>query len=75
MALNLKDQGFDKTINWDVFMQGIKDKLEGKKSLFPEDSIQSFMTTYNPDHAEKVKKLNAEEGKKFLEENKKKVRC
>ncbi|TWP28809.1 FKBP-type peptidyl-prolyl cis-trans isomerase [Apibacter muscae] len=72
MAQNLKAQGFDKTINWDVFMQGIKDKLEGKKSLFPEDSIQSFMTTYIPDHAEKVKKSNAEEGKKFLEENKKK---
>ncbi|TWP28806.1 hypothetical protein ETU08_05120 [Apibacter muscae] len=30
------------------------------------------MTTYIPDHAEKVKKSNAEEVKKFLEENKKK---
>ncbi|WP_185145285.1 FKBP-type peptidyl-prolyl cis-trans isomerase N-terminal domain-containing protein [Apibacter muscae] len=54
------------------FYSRIQRQTRRKKSLFPEDLIKSFMTTYIPDHAEKVKKSNAEEVKKFLEENKKK---
>ena len=72
LAQNFKPQGFDKDLDLNIVMQAMKDKFENKTLLFPEDSVQSFMTAYVPKHLEKVAKRNGEESKKFLEDNKKK---
>ncbi|PQL91149.1 FKBP-type peptidyl-prolyl cis-trans isomerase [Apibacter adventoris] len=72
LAQSFKPQGLDKDINLDIVKQAMQDKFENKKLLFPEDSIQSFMTAYIPKHLEKTAKRNTEESKKFLDENKKK---
>lgn len=72
LAQSFKPQGLDKDINLDIVKQAMQDKFENKKLLFPEDSIQSFLAAYMPKHIEKVSKRNAEESKKFLDENKKK---
>ncbi len=71
LAKNFQSQGFDQDIDMDLVAQGIKDKLQNKELLFPEDSVYSFMETYVPEHREKVGKRNAEESKNFLKENKK----
>lgn len=73
IADNFKKSDLDKNIDIDIVKQAISDKLNNKKLLFPEDSIQSFMQTYMPKLQEKIAKKNAEEGKKFLEDNKKKA--
>ncbi|MDR1877471.1 MAG: FKBP-type peptidyl-prolyl cis-trans isomerase [Flavobacteriaceae bacterium] len=73
LARNFKVQGFDKDLDVDIIKQAMKDKFENKELLFSEDSIQSFMADYVPKHLEKVAKRNAEESKKFLEDNKKKT--
>ncbi|MDR2122311.1 MAG: FKBP-type peptidyl-prolyl cis-trans isomerase [Flavobacteriaceae bacterium] len=72
MASNFKPQGFDKDLDINILKQAMLDKFENKELLFSEDSIQSFLSEYVPKHLEKVAKRNAEESKKFLEENKKK---
>src|SRR5207244_10685698 len=61
-------------INADALVAGIKDAIAGKPQLTP-DQIKETMTAFEKDMEQKQKTAadkNASEGKKFLEENKKK---
>ena len=61
-------------VNPDMVAAGIKDAIAGKPQL-TQDQIKEVMTTFEKDMEQKQKAAadkNASEGKKFLEENKKK---
>ncbi|MGH8094455.1 MAG: FKBP-type peptidyl-prolyl cis-trans isomerase [Chthoniobacterales bacterium] len=73
----LKRQLID--VNEDLLSAGIKDGLSGNKPLLTEDQVKEVMGTFQKDMMEKqatarkaAGEKNAAEGKKFLEENKKK---
>ena len=65
--------------NPDILMKGLKDGLSGAKPLLSEDQVKEVMTALQKEMMDKQAQANKEagekneaEGKKFLEENKKK---
>ncbi|HEY4282154.1 MAG TPA: FKBP-type peptidyl-prolyl cis-trans isomerase [Chthoniobacterales bacterium] len=70
---NFKKQGVD--LNPDALIAGVKDALSGKKPALSETEAREVMTTWSKELQDKQKAMadkNADEGKKFLEDNKKK---
>ena len=74
---NFKNQGAD--LNLEIVLQGMKDAVEGKKTLMTDQEIQetmmSFSTQMRAKAQEKQKEAgekNRKEGEAFLAENKKK---
>jgi FKBP-type peptidyl-prolyl cis-trans isomerase FklB len=70
---NFKKQNVD--LNPDALLAGVKDALSGKKPALSEAEAREVMTTWSKELGEKQKAMaekNEAEGKKFLEENKKK---
>ncbi len=65
---DFKSSQLDRNIKVDWMSRGIKDKLENKELLFPEDSFASFMKSYN----KKLSEKRIEENKKIFAENRKK---
>ncbi|WP_128331649.1 FKBP-type peptidyl-prolyl cis-trans isomerase [Apibacter sp. HY039] len=70
LAAEFIPKGLDKDINLNILIRAMRDKFNNKKLLFSEDSIQSFMANYLPEHLKKIGEINAENSKKFLELNK-----
>lgn len=78
MANNLKKSAIDE-INYDLFMQGMKDRYEENDLKLSDEEIKSFLQSFSMKLRDKQAKMreekankNLEDGKKFLEENKKK---
>ena len=70
---NFKKQNVE--LNPDALLAGVKDALSGKKPALSETEVREVMTTWSKDLGEKQKAMadkNAADGKKFLEDNKKK---
>ena len=68
-----------KDIDFDIFLRGLKDSLEGRKPLLTQEQTaevrKEFMTKMQAERAQKTKELgekNQKEGEAFLAENKKK---
>ena len=77
IGTTLKRQLID--VNESLLDQGIKDGLSGGKPLLTDEQVKEVMSTFQKDMMAKqaaarkaTGEKNAEEGKKFLEENKKK---
>jgi len=73
IGMNFKKQNVE--LNPDALMAGLKDAMSGKKPALSEAEAREVMNTWSKDLAEKQKAMadkNAADGKKFLEENKKK---
>ena len=75
---NLKRSAIDE-LNYDLFTQGMKDALEENELKISEEEIQKFLRNYSTKLREKQTKMreerltkNLEEGRAFLDENKKK---
>ena len=73
--LNSQDAGLD----YDAYLKGFKDGLDGKTGLLDENARKEAIMAHRKHMMEQMKakreidlKKNAEEGQKFLEENKKK---
>lgn len=63
----LKQNNLEGIVDEKIIVQGLMDKLYDKKTLFPEDSINGFMTKYLTAVQDKVKNKNLEEGTRYLE--------
>jgi len=72
IAQGIKQQGLGDSINVDALSQAISDVLKNKKPLIKAEESQSIIQAYFADQQAKVGGKSTEEGKKFLEENKKK---
>jgi FKBP-type peptidyl-prolyl cis-trans isomerase FklB len=73
IGMNFKKQNVD--LNPDALLAGVKDAVGGKKPALSETEVREVMNTWSKELAEKQKTMadkNAADGKKFLEENKKK---
>jgi FKBP-type peptidyl-prolyl cis-trans isomerase FklB len=73
IGMNFKKQNVE--LNPDALLAGIKDAMSGNKPLLTETEAREVMTTWSKELGEKQKAMadkNAAEGKKFLEDNKKK---
>lgn len=71
-AQNIKQQPFD--LDTDSFVQAIKDSLNGEKLKLSVDEIRQILVAYQQEQLklqEQIASKNKQEGKKFLEENKK----
>jgi FKBP-type peptidyl-prolyl cis-trans isomerase FklB len=74
---NFKTQGAD--LNLEIVLQGMKDAVEGKKTLMTDQEIQETMMSFSSQMRAKVQEKqkeagekNRKEGEAFLAENKKK---
>ncbi|HZF02254.1 MAG TPA: FKBP-type peptidyl-prolyl cis-trans isomerase [Methylomirabilota bacterium] len=74
---NLQQQGVD--VDWDVFMQGIKDVQPGGKTLLTQQQMQETLNDYKKVAMARQQQMREEqavknkaEGEKFLTENKNK---
>ena len=73
IGMNFKKQNVE--LNPDALLAGLKDAMSGKKPVLTEAEAREVMNTWSKDLAEKQKAVadkNAADGKKFLEDNKKK---
>jgi FKBP-type peptidyl-prolyl cis-trans isomerase FklB len=73
IGMNFKKQNVE--LNPDALLAGLKDAMSGKKPALTEAEAREVMNTWSKDLAEKQKAVadkNAADGKKFLEDNKKK---
>lgn len=73
IGMNFKKQNVD--LNPDALLAGVKDAVSGKKPALSETEVREVMNTWSKELAEKQKTMadkNATDGKKFLDENKKK---
>jgi FKBP-type peptidyl-prolyl cis-trans isomerase FklB len=73
IGMNFKKQNVD--LNPDALLAGVKDAIGSKKPALSETEVREVMNTWSKELAEKQKTMadkNAADGKKFLEENKKK---
>src|SRR5205814_7496038 len=73
IGMNFKKQNVD--LNPDALVAGVKDALSGKKPALSEEEARDVMTNCSKELQDKQKAMadkNADEGKKFLEDNKKK---
>src|SRR5205823_257795 len=73
IGMNFKKQNVE--LNPDALLAGVKDAMSGKKPALSETEAREVMNTWSKELADKQKAMadkNADEGKKFLEENKKK---
>src|SRR4051794_3529340 len=73
IGMNFKKQNVE--LNPDALLAGVKDAMSGKKPLLTEAEARDVMTTWSKELGEKQKVMadkNATDGKKFLEDNKKK---
>lgn len=70
-AKNLQQQGID-SLNIELLMQGMRDILEGKKTQISEQDANNYAQNYLRGASGRKAKKNLEEGRKFLEENRKK---
>lgn len=68
---NFKKDGLD-SLNSEIIAQGINDALKGEDYKIPKDTALMAIQTYVEGMRMKSADKNLEEGKKFLEENKKK---
>jgi FKBP-type peptidyl-prolyl cis-trans isomerase FklB len=68
LAKNIFNSGFD-AIDLELVLQGMKDVYDRKESRIKPDVIQKCINTYLEDIKTTKKKVNAEKGAKFLEEN------
>jgi FKBP-type peptidyl-prolyl cis-trans isomerase FklB len=72
IGTNLKENAGLDEINDKVFAQAIREIMAGKKSKITPEEADKFLNEYMMQQQAKVGKKNLEEGKKFLDENKKK---
>jgi FKBP-type peptidyl-prolyl cis-trans isomerase FklB len=73
IGMNFKKQNVE--LNPDALLAGVKDALSGKKPALTEAEAREVMNQWSKELAEKQKAMadkNAGDGKKFLEDNKKK---
>ena len=73
IGMNFKKQNVE--LNPDALLAGVKDALSGKKPALTEAEAREVMNQWSKELAEKQKAMadkNAADGKKFLEDNKKK---
>lgn len=70
VANSLKNSNLEE-INYDALMRGFYDMFEDKELLFKKDTLRTIMNKYFMDMRMKAYEKNLEEGRKFLEENKK----
>jgi FKBP-type peptidyl-prolyl cis-trans isomerase FklB len=73
IGTNFKKQNVD--LNPDALLAGLKDAISGKKPALSEQETRDVMTTWSKEITEKQKVMadkNMADGKKFLDENKKK---
>lgn len=73
IGMNFKKQNVE--LNPDALLAGVKDAMSGKKPALTEAEARDVMNTWSKELAEKQKAMadkNAADGKKFLEDNKKK---
>jgi FKBP-type peptidyl-prolyl cis-trans isomerase FklB len=73
IGTNFKKQNVE--LNPDALLAGVKDAIGGKKPALNESEVREVMNTWSKELAEKQKAMadkNAADGKKFLDENKKK---
>jgi FKBP-type peptidyl-prolyl cis-trans isomerase FklB len=73
IGMNFKKQNVE--LNPDALLAGVKDAMSGKKPALTEAEAREVMNTWSKELAEKQKAMadkNEGEGKKFLEDNKKK---
>lgn len=68
---NVKNASLDE-LEMDIFFKGISDAFEAKDLQIKEEEIKPFIQKYFNIKREAAAKKNLEEGKAFLEENKKK---
>ncbi len=66
----LKNNDLDGVIDEKFIIQGLMDELNGKTTLFPMDSVNSFMTNYMQTIGDKIKTKNQEESAKFMAQKK-----
>ncbi len=69
---NLQQNGFDK-INYEAFVQGIKEQFENKVSAQDFQEANTIVSTYLSSKQAKASEGKIEEGKKFFEENAKRL--
>ena len=73
IGMNFKKQNVD--LNPDALLAGVKDALSGKKPALSEAEAREVMTTWSKELQDKQKAMadkNAADGKKYLDDNKKK---
>lgn len=70
VANSLKSSSVEE-INYDAFIKGFDDIYKGKDLLLKQDTLRVLINKYIMDIRMKSFEKNLEEGKKFLEENKK----
>jgi FKBP-type peptidyl-prolyl cis-trans isomerase FklB len=73
IGMNFKKQNVD--LNPDALLAGVKDALSGKKPALSEAEAREVMTTWSKELQDKQKTMadkNAADGKKYLDDNKKK---
>jgi FKBP-type peptidyl-prolyl cis-trans isomerase FklB len=73
IGMNFKKQNVE--LNPDALLAGVKDALSGKKPALTDTEAREVMNQWSKELAEKQKAMadkNAADGKKFLEDNKKK---
>jgi FKBP-type peptidyl-prolyl cis-trans isomerase FklB len=73
IGTNFKKQNVE--LNPDALLAGVKDALSGKKPALNDQEVREVMNTWSKELQEKQKTMadkNAADGKKFLEDNKKK---
>lgn len=71
IAKNLQQQGAD-SLNYDLFMAGMRDIFEKKQTKISEQEANTYAQNFLRGASGRKAKKNLEEGRKFLEENRKK---
>lgn len=70
MAASLKSSGLT-TLNYDLLLKGLKDAFSGEKTLLTQEDAQKAIASIFQHVGQSKYSANIEEGKKFLENNKK----
>jgi len=71
IAKSIKDGAGINEINYDAFINGLTDAYEGKELKMKEEDLKPFINKYITKLREEKAAKNLEEGRAFLEENKK----
>lgn len=73
-GLALKQAGvFEDSMDINLFASGLKDAFENDSTRFTQEEAIKFVSTFVQGKQEQISKKNLEEGKKFLDENKKRT--
>lgn len=71
LGSNFKQQGLDSILNIDIVVKGLLDQIANKPQIASQEAEQILQTYFQNLQQEQIKG-KTEEGRKFLEENKKK---